>query len=848
MYLDAAVVDTIPAGTAVVASGTLDTRYAQRTLRVAQSDLVVTAHGEVPPAVQIATGSGGEAFEGLRVSVGGSVAGGSDVLADGLAVSVDDGSGPIRIVVTPDALGDRALPDGTVVTVAGSLGQRDSTGTGTSGYRLYVTAPADLVIQQPTPTPTPTPTPAPTPTPLPTATPTATPGPTSSPTPSASTSPTPDPTVVSIATARRASVGSVVTVRGVVTAEPGRLGSPALFAIADSSGGIVVKLPDGVAAPERGARLQIRGRLADPYGQLEIRPAADAVTGGLGNGALPSPLALGAGGPDETTEARLVRLTGIVVEKPTRSTSGDIALWVETSASARIRVLADASSGITLATATKGATYRMTGVAGQRASRKGALDGYRVWLRDTADLELMAAPSPSPASKPSPTSSPKPKSGASPRPTATAPSELSVSSIATALRVTDRDVVIVAIVSAPAALLDATGRRIVVQDATGAIEVLLPKDVPAPGVGTRIRATGRVGLAYGAPRLRAGSLERLGSARVPAPLRIRGPLGAAHTWRLVVVSGRVEDVRKLGDRWRAEVVVGAARLVVVGQPGAGIPVESVLEGRSIEVIGIVRPAYPSAADRRPTILPRSRGDIHVGSAPTDGGPTSGTSTGGAAATGGQGGSPASAGATADGATVPDADLADLGSIVGTTVRVGGLVVDIRPDGFVLDDGTAHAPVALRDEAADWIPLIEPEDAINVIGRVERLDDDALAVVVTDPAAITLGSDPNAAGGNGDAPPSPASPASKELAGDGRPRSAGFGDDLPGAGAGFASLLGISLASLGVTLLRRRKARRLLAARVAARLSAIGGSEPLAESVGGPFSGAVAGAGGRPGRD
>ena len=133
--------------------------------------------------------------------------------------------------------------------------------------------------------------------------------------------------------------------------------------------------------------------------------------------------------------------------------------------------------------------------------------------------------------------------------------------------------------------------------------------------------------------------------------------------------------------------------------------------------------------------------------------------------------------------------------------------------------------------------------------MERLDDDALAVVVTDPAAITLGSDPTAPGGNGHAPPSPASPASKEVAGDGRPRSAGFGDDLgalPGAGAGFASLLGISLASLGVTLLRRRKTRRLLAARVAARLSAIGGSEPLAESVGRPHGGAIAGVGGGPG--
>ncbi len=857
LYLDAAVVGSMPAGTAVVVSGTLDTRYAQRTLRVAESELVVTGQVAVPSATLISTGSGGEPFEGFRVSVAGSVVGGADALADGLAVSVDDGTGPVRIVVTPDALDERALPDGTVVTAAGSLGQRDSSGTGTSGYRLYVSAAADLVIAQPTPTPTPIPTPSPpsTPTPTPTPVPTATPGPTSSPTPSASASPTTDPTVMDISTARAASIGSVVTVRGVVTAEAGRLGTPALFAIADASGGIIVKLPDGATAPQRGARIEIRGRLADPYGQLEIRPAADGVVGGSDTGILPAPVALGSYGPDEATEARLVGLTGTVVDKPTKSTSGDIGLSVETSAGARVRVMADASSGIAAGTLMKSATYRLTGLAGQRASRKGALDGYRVWLRDAADLELIAAPSPSPASSPAPTSTPKPSGGASPRPSAGSPAGVRTISIAAALRVTDRDVAITAIVSAPAALLDATGRRIVVQDATGAIEILLPKDVPAPGVGTRIRAAGRVGQAYGAPRLRAESLERLGSGSVPAPLRVRGSLSAAHTWRLVAVTGRIDDVRKLGDRWRAEVVVGAARLVVVGQPGARIPVEGVVEGRSIDVLGIVRPAYPSAADRRPTVLPRSPGDIRVGSGPMDGGPTSGAQAGGSASSGGPGGSSASAGAgpagvTATGEPVPDADLAELASIVGKTVRVGGLVVDIRPDGFLLDDGTAQAPVVLRDDAADWIPLIEPEDAINVIGRVERLDDDTLAVVVTDPAAIVLGSDPTAAGVSGHAPPSPASPAGKEMAPDARPRSAGFADDLgalPGAGAGVASLLGISLASLGVTLLRRRQARRLLAARVAARLSAIGGTEPASEPLGGPPNGAVAAAGAGPWR-
>ena len=320
-----------------------------------------------------------------------------------------------------------------------------------------------------------------------------------------------------------------MTVRGVVTAEPGRLGSPALFAIADTSGGVVVKLPDGVRAPARGAMLEIRGKLADPYGQLEIRPAADAVSGGLGSGALPAAIALGSRGPDEATEGKLVVLTGTVVEKPTKATSGDIALWLETTAGIRVRVMADASSRITATSVSKGSTYRVTGVAGQRASRKGALDGYRVWLRDAADLDRLAGPSASPPSSPSPSSSARPTASTSPRPTTGTSADGKAISVASALRITDRDVVIAAVVTAPASLLDATGRRIVVGDGTGAIEVLLPKDVPAPGVGTRIRLTGRVGAAYGAPRLRAESMERLGSGKIPAAVaRARATQRGAH--------------------------------------------------------------------------------------------------------------------------------------------------------------------------------------------------------------------------------------------------------------------------------------------------------------------------------
>ncbi len=93
----------------------------------------------------------------------------------------------------------------------------------------------------------------------------------------------------------------------------------------------------------------------------------------------------------------------------------------------------------------------------------------------------------------------------------------------------------------------------------------------------------------------------------------------------------------------------------------------------------------------------------------------------------------------------DADLVDLESALGRTVRVGGLVVDLRSDGFTLDDGTATGPIVLTGDADSLVDLIEPCDAINVTGRVERRPDGELAVVVDDPTAVVLGKRPRRRG-------------------------------------------------------------------------------------------------------
>jgi hypothetical protein len=212
----------------------------------------------------------------------------------------------------------------------------------------------------------------------------------------------------------------------------------------------------------------------------------------------------------------------------------------------------------------------------------------------------------------------------------------------------------------------------------------------------------------------------------------------------------------------------------------------------------------------------------LGAAATGAGPGTGSNWTPAGTTGGGTGVPPGASLTPAGTV--DADLIDLAAFEGQTVRVGGLVVDLRSDGLLLDDGTGVGLVILRPPALELLPLLEPDDAINVIGRVDVLADGP-AVVVEDPGAIIQAGDPVAAtgaphdpagAGPGLTATTPPAPSSTQLAG-----LVDSPAGILGGLAGLGMLIVLSLASLAVTLGRRAHARRLVEARIAARVDAFG---------------------------
>ena len=165
IYLDAAVVGSWPAGTTVVAPR-LDLQpvlAAHIASGRSRRSCAAPSPACLPPRRwRPATPRNRSRAPASRFPARSTAA--PDTLTDGLGVTIDDGTGPIRAVIGADALAGQAIASGTLATVTGPLGQRDSSGTGAAGYRVHATRAGEVIATEPTPTPTPTPKPTPTPT------------------------------------------------------------------------------------------------------------------------------------------------------------------------------------------------------------------------------------------------------------------------------------------------------------------------------------------------------------------------------------------------------------------------------------------------------------------------------------------------------------------------------------------------------------------------------------------------------------------------------------------------------------------------------------------------------------
>lgn len=358
---------TFPRGHMVEVTGELDDRYAQRTIRAVASAVTVLATAADPAPVDIGTGAVGEAVEGQLVAIEGAVSGAATSLSGGVGVDVDDGGGPVRVFIgTATGIDLAAWSVGTSVALHGVVGQRDSSGSGTAGYRVQPRDPADILAVEP-------------PAPEPTATPSG------SGSPGASATPAPDLPLLSVEAARRAATNARVRVRGVVTVASGAV-EPGSAVVQDTTAGILVRIGDDAGALARGELVELSGVRSTKGGMLTLRVTEPPLR--LGHATEPAALRVATGTAGEAQEARLVVVRGAVTGRVSRLTAGGASFEIDDgSGPLRIAFSGRASLGQPPAT---GTWVEIRGALGQETSGSQPLRGYRVWPRASDDVTIVA--------------------------------------------------------------------------------------------------------------------------------------------------------------------------------------------------------------------------------------------------------------------------------------------------------------------------------------------------------------------------------------------------------------------------------------------------------------------------
>ena len=356
-------------GERVLVSGVVDDRFAQRTVRAASASANGVA--ALPDPVARATGLVDESVEGRLVRVTGLIDGGATVLTGGLAFDLDDGSGATRVIVgTATGIDTSGWTDGRGVRVVGVVGQRDSSGSGTAGYRVQPRDSADVELL-PGATPSPPASASP-----PTAT--ATPSPSASPPPTG---------VTTIAAARAAAKNARLTVRGIVTLASGTVDAGSAV-IQDETGAILLRLGDEAGDVALGDALEVDGVRSTKSGMESLRVTdAPRIVGG---GASPAPLRVRTGEAGESIEAQLIVVRGALTTSARRASSGSVSFDVD-DGSGPLHVSVGAALDVDDVGLERGAWVEVTGVLGQETTGSKPLRGYRVWPSGASDLEIVAA-------------------------------------------------------------------------------------------------------------------------------------------------------------------------------------------------------------------------------------------------------------------------------------------------------------------------------------------------------------------------------------------------------------------------------------------------------------------------
>jgi hypothetical protein len=497
-----------------------------------------------------------------------------------------------------------------------------------------------------------------------------------------------------------------------------------LFAIEDSSAGIFVRVATSTDGLTEGRQVEVDGTLAAPYGQLEIRDLGELIVGTDQKGWPAQPVGLSEIG--EGIEGLLVSIAGTV--DSVQTDNGRLTVTVSDGQSV-VRVLADPPVGLSRADLARGDEVVVSGIVGQRATATGRLDGYRLWPRRRTDVVVQRPVEPTPTATPSDTAGPIAGSTETELPTAspTRPSQTFVYyDLASALGTRGADVDVEAVVTAKVGLLDIGAPTIVVDDGSAAAAVILPAGTSAPGIGMRVRVTGKVGRWEGGPTVLAASVDAEGQLSAVTPLITSSPLDGSLEWQLVQVCGRIDRYTPAGTRWRLEMLVGGNEMVILGEPAAGISMKKDSVGRIAVVVGIVRRSTSDASAFQ--VLPRLALDVRLGPAPAPTHVVKGTS----------GVTRVSDGTPAVGLGAHAIEIGSAPDYLGQAVTVSGIVTETTSGTATIDDGSGTIRVGGLD-AATAIAILAPGDAVEVTGVVNQ-DGEGLFIAADPDSVVDLPAD------------------------------------------------------------------------------------------------------------